>query len=489
MKDKNNIEMRTGDIVKVSGAYTKRHNGYFLIIHTPGDCCWLGSDYCLKRLKRNGELSKGSYTTQFWPLTYFSNNRNHNAAAREHDEKNATIEVVTNINTDSITEYFKEEIKNAEDAAKHDSWNFGEDSDITKRDKARAGHYKKVVEYIGGKKEEPQEEEKLQPLNNMGVEAQPEKTERQPQQLTEEPEREKKPLVKYYPINENTARTAKELNSFSSYKSGEATEEYKYYVDEASELANAQIEKYPEEEEKILYYLDKYAAKLANWYNDYYRNEASCPSILVSGGSNFPTRKKEKQNNRRDTLQVEREYIDGLLKKIKGIGAAGIKAGDENAIEKLERKIAELEADHKRKMAINNYYNKNKTLEGCDLMTAEEIKETTDFITRFPFYAPCQTVNDTANIRRYKERLESLKKAKSTEYKEEENEYFKVVRNTELMRIQLLFDGKPSEEIRNILKSNGFRWAPSQSAWQRNLNNNGEFAVKRVMESLNKITA
>ena len=31
MKDKNGKEMRTGDIVKISGAYTKRHNGLFVI--------------------------------------------------------------------------------------------------------------------------------------------------------------------------------------------------------------------------------------------------------------------------------------------------------------------------------------------------------------------------------------------------------------------------------------------------------------------------
>lgn len=34
-------------------------------------------------------------------------------------------------------------------------------------------------------------------------------------------------------------------------------------------------------------------------------------------------------------------------------------------------------------------------------------------------------------------------------------------------RVQLLFPGKPSEEIRTELKRNGFRWLPMASAWQR----------------------
>ncbi len=53
-----------------------------------------------------------------------------------------------------------------------------------------------------------------------------------------------------------------------------------------------------------------------------------------------------------------------------------------------------------------------------------------------------------------------------------------VVRNKEDMRLQLLFDGKPSEETRTALKSNGFRWSPSKAAWQRLLNGNAEYALK-----------
>lgn len=58
----------------------------------------------------------------------------------------------------------------------------------------------------------------------------------------------------------------------------------------------------------------------------------------------------------------------------------------------------------------------------------------------------------------------------------------KVVRNKEDMRLQLMFDGKPDEKTREILKSNGFRWAPSNTAWQRLLNKNAEWALKRIVK-------
>ena len=57
-----------------------------------------------------------------------------------------------------------------------------------------------------------------------------------------------------------------------------------------------------------------------------------------------------------------------------------------------------------------------------------------------------------------------------------------VIRNKEEMRLQLIFDGKPSEETRTQLKANGFRWAPSCMAWQRLLNDNAEWALRRITD-------
>ena len=44
----------------------------------------------------------------------------------------------------------------------------------------------------------------------------------------------------YYPINEDAARRAKNMNSFSDYKEGSATASYRKAVDEAAALAERQ---------------------------------------------------------------------------------------------------------------------------------------------------------------------------------------------------------------------------------------------------------
>lgn len=54
------------------------------------------------------------------------------------------------------------------------------------------------------------------------------------------------------------------------------------------------------------------------------------------------------------------------------------------------------------------------------------------------------------------------------------------------MRYQITFDGKPEEDVRRILKSYGFKWAPSQKAWQRQITGNGRWAFERAVEELKK---
>ena len=64
-----------------------------------------------------------------------------------------------------------------------------------------------------------------------------------------------------------------------------------------------------------------------------------------------------------------------------------------------------------------------------------------------------------------------------------------VVRNQSENRLQLVFDKKPSEEVRSLLKQNGFKWSPTNEAWQRFLNSNGEYAAKYVIERLQAMSA
>ena len=108
--------------------------------------------------------------------------------------------------------------------------------------------------------------------------------------------------INFYPINEGAARRAKEMNSFSDYKEGSATAEYRAMVDKAAAIAEKQKSRVdPMYHEKIDHLLDTYARKLAENMNQGFAIDARVPSVLIAGPSNFPVGKKEKQNRARDS--------------------------------------------------------------------------------------------------------------------------------------------------------------------------------------------
>lgn len=303
--------------------------------------------------------------------------------------------------------------------------------------------------------------------------------------------------MKYYEINENAARTAHDMNSMSDYRAGQTTAAYRQYVDRATEIAEEQKERYPDEADRIDYLLDKYAKKLAEWYDKNSRVESMCPSILISGGGNFNVRKKQQQNARRDTLIEEWNYIQGILDKIQSTGKCGIRSNDERAVEKLQEKLDQLESKQTFMKAVNAWYRLKKTLDGCPMLNMEQIEKFKAAMARSwrtepkPFES-YELTNNNAEIHRVKDRIEKLIAAKekgTTETEIAEIEGLKVVENSEAMRIQLIFDGKPDEETRTILKQHGFRWSPRFMAWQRELNANGRFAAKQVLEKIKALDA
>lgn len=100
--------------------------------------------------------------------------------------------------------------------------------------------------------------------------------------------------INYYPINEGAARRAKEMNSFSDYKEGSATAEYRAMVDKAAAIAEKQKSRVdPMYHEKIDHLLDTYARKLAENMNQGFAIDARVPSVMIAGPANFPVGKKE----------------------------------------------------------------------------------------------------------------------------------------------------------------------------------------------------
>lgn len=308
-----------------------------------------------------------------------------------------------------------------------------------------------------------------------------------------EPPKEPTTTPTYYAINETTARHAKEAISFSDYRQGSATAEYRHMVDEAVKIAERQKSRVdPMHHEKIDRLLDTYCRKLAANMSHHNEILGRVPSVMIAGPSNFPVRKKEKQNAAMDSNMQEWRDIQGLLDKIRSTGRGGISADDPDAVHKLQEKLDSLEQLQKTMKAVNAYYRKHKTLDGCPHLSPQTIEKLKADMTQGWHlegkpYASWALSNNNAEIHRVKDRIESLTRKADTPFTGWEFDGGKVEFNREENRLQIFFDEKPGADTRADLKSQGFRWAPSTEAWQRQLTDNA-FRAADYLDCIKPVT-
>ena len=144
MTDKNNRTMKTGDVVEITGAYFKNDNGLYFVEHTPGDPNWSGRDHCLRRIKRNGELSTAKDNICFWPISVYVNSRDKQAAANQWNQEHAEIEIKTFPHTEHIAAYFAREAASLDATIKRYTWDFGEDCQTVKDAKETQAFYRSI---------------------------------------------------------------------------------------------------------------------------------------------------------------------------------------------------------------------------------------------------------------------------------------------------------------------------------------------------------
>ena len=390
----------------------------------------------------------------------------------------------------------------------------------------------------------------------------------------------------YYPVSESMARRAKEMMSFSNYSEGSATGDQRYYVDAIVSYANEILKKHPTEDAdkiaKAQYYIDKYSRKVAEAIDKQHAIDCRCPSVMIAGPSNFPVRKKEKQNaaaeahwrSTRDLYYRDsRNYYYNKI-RLALVDSGVIKSDDENATDKIKAKIARL--DVMEDPFGNNKAEIRRLKERLLVLSPDEVKAGKEVMVNgkpatyenivgvFDSFKPQRSVYTpdenrfylsiplvfSDGSRKYKgyisnevdesgenwrsygnaennyqpiwKPLDDLTKyllvigqvngsgnkavvysilkdldprnAKKEKAKEDSaegkdevastitinGEPAVVKENQELVRLQILFSDIPQKETREILKSNGFKWAPSQSAWQRLLNENARLALRRI---------
>lgn len=196
-------------------------------------------------------------------------------------------------------------------------------------------------------------------------------------------------------------------------------------------------------------------------------------------------------------LQDKADYYD---RKAERVGTGGISSDDPEAILKLKKKLDNLTSSQELMKNANKVIKKNKTHESQlaglieigikDKLALELLKG--DFCGRIGFASYALT-NNNAEIRRLTKRIEDLEKIKKIEDIHEEyesdvckNEPFIYELDSQENRVMFIFEGKPCEETRNVLKSHAFKWSPSRTAWVRKITGNALHYVRYVKQALLK---
>lgn len=169
-----------------------------------------------------------------------------------------------------------------------------------------------------------------------------------------------------------------------------------------------------------------------------------------------------------------------------------IKSTDNNAITKLQQKLKMLQD---RKTMLKNgvvaakEYQKSKDISvfkqyNIDSETTEQIINHIDKggkPTEKDMYSWFTMPYLNRDIKEVKNRIATLEKNQIKGTDETLIEGGKIVYNGEAQRLQIFFDGIPSKEVREALKSHAFKWAPTAKAWQRTLTENAKYAVRQYL--------
>ena len=163
-----------------------------------------------------------------------------------------------------------------------------------------------------------------------------------------------------------------------------------------------------------------------------------------------------------------------------------ISASDPQAVEKLTLKLQKCGDFQELMKGVNAHWRRAGTCMGAPGITEEQATRLDSKIThatvsynRVPF-SDYELKNNYAEIKRLEKRIAEVSRNQEVGFSGWEFEGGRAEASTEMNRLQLFFDEKPDEQQRTALKSNGFKWAPSQGAWQRQLNDNAIYAAGRI---------
>lgn len=256
--------------------------------------------------------------------------------------------------------------------------------------------------------------------------------------------------------------------------------------------------------------IEAFARRHVELTRRYWAAEGRCMNWFITGPARFPVARNEKRMRIADARRADLKAHEAMARKAvkrkafpHGTDDEPIRSGDPAALQKIMARIEETALAIDRMKAANAIIRRmEKDLVSEEDMIAAVVANTglsLETAASGIKLAPWQprrgftTTNSRAELRRLQLRLVALSRMKERGTQSQEVETsigaVEIKENADIARIQLIFPGKPDDPTRRVLKANGFRWSPSQGAWQRHLNEAGRYAAQCVLKKINSADA
>ena len=268
--------------------------------------------------------------------------------------------------------------------------------------------------------------------------------------------------------------------SFSPEKRGE-TMINQYSAQLAEDLQELKAQNI--DSETLTAYEQRYKSLFSAWLNA----KSNCISAMITGPARFPIHKAEKANrSEQKHYEIFQQWREKAKKAI--VKKTQPEKTYNSEIERYKQELEGMRKNHEL-MKAGNIAIKKAHKENTDisqyLMETFDIKpHMIDWTMKFGFGLQ----NNNANMKRVEARIKELEAKEQNRQNEPEKEYSfnggKVVMNYEADRIQIMHDTKPGQDVITLMKKNGFKWSPTNQAWQRQLTANAIYVTKHLLKSL-----
>jgi hypothetical protein len=290
-------------------------------------------------------------------------------------------------------------------------------------------------------------------------------------------------------IGEQLAVSAFRYTSFDPEKRGaSAIQGFMSDIEDLCAKAKEAIEK-GADPDRVKGLLDESKPRLIKSYQAWLSARSRTASSMITGPANFPVRRNEKANNvERKRLNEYCALVDRIKNKIKW----------EIPRPKTEVNFSEIEKDllfvigidkglakgYDRRLFLGSIQNKIERLHNNGKY--DEVLAAIQVVEKYNTEGPKTLFTDRNKLWKLKASAEEKRAVVETITEPETHEGFKVINNTEEDRIQIIFNDKPNEKIRELLKRNGYKWSPRFSAWQRQNTPNGLHMTEQIVKVLPK---